>query len=239
MPRVRVPSRSCRSKPQRHSGAGASCVRQNRPVSGLYPPQGRFACTFGSASFPRLDVLLQVIPDGLIQCAPGADRDSLSHSAVRGTPRMKTDVSFRGPAAPHSLLATRVAGPRNPISATAWPDAAARTARAIATRPDRASAGAPNPATGMPTVDFSVAPGCGAVASAVRRSLEMTVRGVARPWASSQGAHHLHTRFRESVSGGRNTPPIQLFAAWRVAARRLQPRCDAVCETSSRRFGTS
>jgi hypothetical protein len=99
-----------------------------------------------------------LIPDGLIQCAPEADRDSLSHSAVRGTLRMKTDVSFRGPAAPHSLLATRVAGPGNPLSATSWPDAAARTTRVIATRPDRASAGAPNPATGMPTVDFSVAP---------------------------------------------------------------------------------
>jgi hypothetical protein len=113
---------------------------------------------------------------------------------------MKTDVSFRGPAAPHSLLATRVAGPRNPISATAWPDAAARTARAVATRPDRASAGAPNPATGMPTVDFSVAPcarGNRECSAALPRN-DSSRCGA--PWASSQGAHHLHTRFRESVS---------------------------------------
>jgi hypothetical protein len=74
---------------------------------------------------------------------------------------MKTDVSFRGPAALHFLLATRVAGPRNLLSATAWPDAAARTKRAVATGPDRAGqrqCRAPKPATGIPTVDFSVAP---------------------------------------------------------------------------------
>jgi hypothetical protein len=67
-------------------------------------------------------------------------------------------MSFRGPVALDCPLAIQVAGPRNPFSAAAWPDAAARTSLAIATQPDKAGAGALEQPTGIPTVDFSVAP---------------------------------------------------------------------------------
>jgi hypothetical protein len=125
---------------------GRRCARRSRAVRWSTCPLGPRASSRTNHT-RRLDSV----------CTGSESRLPESFGGAR-TLRMKTDVSFRGPAAPHSLLATRVAGPRNPISATAWPDAAARTTRAVATRPYRASAGAPNPATGMPTVDFSVAP---------------------------------------------------------------------------------
>jgi hypothetical protein len=144
-----------------------------------------------------------VIPDGLIQCAPGANRDSLSHSAVRhpadengcvisrpgraalsardaGCRAEKSNLGYRVArrGSPHHTCGRHTAGQGQCRSAEAGHRHADSRflGRALGTGSRECSAA-------LPRNDSSR---CGAA-------------------ISSQGAHHLHTRFRESVSVHRFT----------------------------------